>query len=430
MATHSKQQSTSNKANYDFTTDIAIIGAGPAGSGTSLFLSKAGVEHTLFDLAEFPRDKVCGDALSGKAVATLKKLNPEIACEFSELTQQFLGSWGVSFIAPNGVRIDVPFRKEMAEMREAPGFIAKRIDFDHFLVQHLDPAKTKTYFGAKVVDVTNSVDGVEIQYQQNGHLGRCLAQMVIGAEGNRSIVAKKLAGHKADPKHYCSAIRAYYENVTGMHPHNFIELYFLPEVLPGYLWVFPLPNNMANVGVGVLSAKVKKSNINLKLALEKAIKENPHLRDRFKDAKMISGIQGWGLPLGSKKRNLSGERFLLVGDAASLIDPFSGEGIGNALISGMYAAETARKAVQERNFSAELLSAYDKAVYQRLWKELRLSHNLQRLGGSQWLFNLVVNKAHRNSTFKETLSSMFDDIDLRSKLGSPLYYLRLLLDLE
>jgi len=423
------QQNTSNRKSYDFTTDVAIIGAGPAGSGTSLFLSKAGIEHTLFDLANFPRDKVCGDALSGKAITTLKRLDPEIICELSGLKQEFLGSWGVSFIAPNGVRIDVPFRKAMEEMGEAPGFIAKRIDFDHFLVQHLDPVNTKTYFDTKVVDVINSVHGVEIEYRRNGHLGRCLAQMVIGAEGNRSIVAKKLAGHKADPKHYCSAIRAYYENVTGMHPHNFIELYFLPEVLPGYLWVFPLPNNLANVGVGVLSAKVKKSNLNLKLAMEKAINENPHLKDRFKDAKMISGIQGWGLPLGSKKRNLSGERFLLVGDAASLIDPFSGEGIGNALVSGMYAAQTAQGAVQNRDFSAESLTAYDEAVYQRLWKELKLSHNLQRLGGSQWLFNRVVNKAHRNSTFRETLSSMFDDIDLRMKLGSPWYYLRLLFNM-
>lgn len=411
---------------YDFSTDVAIIGAGPAGSATSLFLSKAGIRHTIFDLAIFPRDKVCGDALSGKAVSILKKLDPEIAVELAKTANEFLGSWGVSFIAPNGRRIDVPFRKGATEVKDAPGFLARRIDFDNFLVRHFDPAVTKTLFGAKVTDVKCTADGVEIEYQQNGHPGRCLAQMVIGAEGNRSIVAKKLAGHKADPKHYCSAIRAYYENVSGMHPKNFIELYFLPEVLPGYLWVFPLPNNMANVGVGVLSAKVKKSNINLKLALEKAITENPHLKDRFKDARLTGGIQGWGLPLGSKKRNLSGDRFLLVGDAASLIDPFSGEGIGNALVSGMFAAETAGKAVKEKDFSAKLLSAYDQAVYQRLWSEFKLSYNLQRLGGFQWLFNLVVNKAHRNPTFRDTISCMFDDMNLRARLSSPSFYFRLL----
>ena len=124
---------------FDLTTDIAIIGAGPAGAGTSLFLSKAGIKHTIFDTATFPRDKVCGDALSGKVVATLKKLDPTLIEKMAQQDDKFLGCWGVSFIAPNGKRLDVPFRKERNKNELAPGYISKRIDFDNFLVEKLDP---------------------------------------------------------------------------------------------------------------------------------------------------------------------------------------------------------------------------------------------------------------------------------------------------
>ena len=413
---------------YDFTTDVAIIGAGPAGAGTSLFLSRAGIRHTIFDAATFPRDKVCGDALSGKVVQTLKKLDPDLVDEMAARPQQFLGSWGVSFVAPNGNRLDVPFRRGDRGHTSAPGYLARRLDFDAFLVEHLNPSTADIRFGTRVKDIEYVPEGVRITFQKNGREGRCLAQLVIGAEGIRSLVAKKFAGHKGDPKHYCSAIRAYYENVADMHPDNFIELYFFRDVLPGYLWVFPLPNGLANVGVGMLSANMKRKKKNLKEMLVEAIESEPLLKDRFKDARLVGEIAGWGLPLGSKRRNLSGERFLLTGDAASLIDPFSGEGIGNALVSAMIASELTAEAVHQRRFSAEFLSAYDRQIYERLWHELSLSHAMQKWGRIQWLFNMVVNKAVKSPTFRETISAMFEDIDLRSRFRSPLFYLKLILN--
>ena len=111
----------------------------------------------------------------------------------------------------------------------------------------------------------------------------------------------------------------------------------------------------------------------------KAIEENPYIKDRFKNAKLIDNIKGWGLPLGSIRRKISGERFLLTGDAASLIDPFTGEGIGNAMLSGKFAAQTVKDAIDANDFSESFLSRYDEAVFQRLWDELKLSYKIQRL---------------------------------------------------
>lgn len=412
--------------NFNFSTDVAIIGAGPAGAGTSLFLSKAGIHHTIFDAAIFPRDKVCGDALSGKVVNVLRQLDPELINEMTLQEDRFLGSWGVSFIAPNGRRLDVPFKNGQGVNNIAPGFIAKRIDFDHFLFEKLDAATADIHLGTRVQDISVLEDGIDIHFKKDGKNGHCFAKIVVGAEGIRSIVAKKLAKHKGDPKHYCSAVRAYYENVAGMHEKNFIELYFLKDILPGYLWVFPLPNNQANVGLGMLSANMKNKKMNLKDALTYAIETEPLLRDRFKNSKRIGEISGWGLPLGSKRRNLSGDRFLLVGDAASLIDPFSGEGIGNALVSAMAASDVLADAIEHQDFSAKLLSAYDQKVYARLWDELMLSYAMQRWGRVQWLFNLVVNKAIKNPALSEMISSMFEDVNLRSQFKSPLFYLKLL----
>jgi flavin-dependent dehydrogenase len=109
--------------------------------------------------------------------------------------------------------------------------------------------------------------------------------------------------------------------------------------LPGYFLIFPVPNGQANVGIGMLSKYVSKNQINLK-KLMLVVLESPKFKKRFKNAKLQTKIHGWGLPLGSKKnRSISEERFLLVGDAASVIDPFTGEGIGIAMFTGKWAAE-------------------------------------------------------------------------------------------
>ena len=211
-----------------------------------------------------------------------------------------------------------------------------------------------------------------------------------------------------------------------MHEKSFIELHFLKELLPGYLWVFPLPDGGANVGVGMLSSEVSRRKINLKQVMLDSLKHNAILKDRFTDAELTGEIKGWGLPLGTKKRKISGKRFLLTGDAAFLIDPFTGEGIGNAMTSGMLAAAQVKRSLQADKYDEKFLSAYDKEVYHILWSELKISRTLQRFSKYAKLFNYVVNKASVNEDFRDTLTCMFDDLELRKKLNNPRLYFRLL----
>jgi geranylgeranyl reductase family protein len=407
---------------------ITIAGAGPAGATASLFLSAYGIKHTLIDKALFPRDKICGDALSGKVLPVLKKLNPDLINQLLVNNTNCVGSNGILFGAPNGKTLEVPFKAVTSSIPHAPGFVSKRFDFDYSLIQQLNPDYCDFKQGVEIKSVQPHEQGVHLTayHHQLQQTFTHETALLIACDGAHSICNKHFPEHKLDPDHYCGGIRAYYQGVKGMHSSNFIELHFLKELLPGYFWIFPLPNGMANIGAGMLTKSISRKKINLKDAMLKAIAQNPAISSRFAGAKMIGKIEGWGLPLGSKRRALSGNRILLCGDAASMIDPFSGEGISNAMYCGMRAAEVVKMAVEQQDFSNPTLKAYDDMVYNRLWSELKLSHTLQKLCNYPWLFNFVVNKASRNETFRQTISCMFDDIDLRAKLRQPSFYFRML----
>lgn len=406
--------------------DVVISGAGPAGSMASSFLCKEKIPHLIIDKSHFPRDKVCGDALSGKVLPVLRKLDPEMLTKMLGDKRHFMESHGIRFASPDGSFADIPFRTNEKDDSFPPGFISRRVDFDAFLHTRIDRSIAQFQTGVTLTALEPFTGGIRLSLNDGNGEHQITTRLLIAADGDRSLAARYLAGHSKEPDHYCAGVRAYYSGVTDLHPRNFIELHFLESMLPGYLWVFPLPGGKANVGAGILSSTVSKKRINLRERMEFALKNEPTLRDRFKDAKPEGKIEGWGLPLGSKKRKISGDHFILTGDAASMIDPFTGEGISNAMYCGMRAAETAAAALRETRFDAAFLNSYDQAVYNRLWSELRISRTLQKLCRYPWLFNFVIRKAAVNREFRDTITCMFEDMDMRDKLTSPGFYLRLL----
>ncbi len=405
---------------------VLIVGAGPAGSTTSLFLEKSGIDHILIDKASFPRDKICGDALSGKVVSVLADLGIDYLNEVENDPVNFRPCHGISFISPSGSRLSVPFKTKAAGKETAAGFLSRRIDFDHFLVKHIKPGRL--FESCELVSLEEKPDGIIATVKQNGIVGSIRADLVIGAEGERSIVAKQLAGYVKSKEHYSASVRAYFSGVAVGPEKEYIELHFLDKALPGYLWIFPMTHDLWNVGVIVPSETVSAKKINLKNLLDDLIQNHPLVKDRFVNAKMETPVMGWGLPLGSRKWKLSGSRFLLAGDSGSLIDPFTGEGIGNAMFMGKLAAEAAKKAVEAGNFSAQYLTQYEKSVYDSLWQELKIGKTLLRLLGFPSIFNFVIRKASTNDKLKETITCMFEDIGLRDKMRNPLFYIKLLLN--
>jgi menaquinone-9 beta-reductase len=405
--------------------DICILGAGPGGASAALHLANKGISCLLLDKAIFPRDKVCGDALSGKVVSELRRISPNLLTGLSMHEAQ-LPSWGIHFVSPAGHKLSVPFRYNYNPVDDTPsGYISKRIDFDDFLIEEVRRRPEITFLeGVDIAQIARTAQGFTLADKSGEH--QLSAQLLIAANGAHSAFARHQAGMAQEPEHYCAGLRAYYKNVAGLDRDNFIELHFLKDFLPGYFWVFPLPGGHANVGVGMLSEAVSKKKVNLKKEMLRMIDTHPEFRHRFANAELVGDIKGYGLPLGSKKRVISGDNYMLVGDAASLIDPFTGEGISNAMISGRWAAAQAELCLQQQNFSADFMQAYDKAVYNRLWKELKLSRRMQRLLDYPWLFNQVASKASKNKALAETISCMFTDLDLRERLKQPSFYLKLL----
>ena len=378
--------------------DIIIIGAGPAGCASAIMLAKSGIKVALIEKAVFPRDKVCGDALSIDVINQLAMLSPQLAETFSNLPEK-TASYGIKIFAPSSETLDIPF---IYNNEPACGFISPRLDFDNLIFGHAKKLQN--------IDAFESCEIDTIKIEKDGVRAFAGAQefralMIIGADGAQSIVAKKLAAFKVEKEHYTAGLRVYYENVTQMHPEHYIELHFFKEVLPGYLWIFPLPGNRANVGIGVQSSVISKKKINLKETLQHLLTTNEHLKVRFSNAQPMETVKGYGLPLGSKKRKISGERFLLTGDAASMIDPLSGEGIGNAIRCGRIAAAHVLTCLQSNNFSASFNSSYDKEVYRRMWRELSVSRIMQKVFTRGWVLNLIVRKAIKSNYLRNLLTN-------------------------
>ena len=115
-------------------TSAIIIGAGPAGAGTSMYLTQAGIPHIVIDRETFPRDKVCGDACSGKTAFVLRKLNPSWLQDIFQQPENFTPSNGIVFVAPNGKPLDIPYNPKRLPGELAPGFTTPRLIFDNYLL--------------------------------------------------------------------------------------------------------------------------------------------------------------------------------------------------------------------------------------------------------------------------------------------------------
>lgn len=406
-------------SSYKDSYDVLIVGAGPAGSACALSLAGSGLKVALMDKASFPRDKICGDALSADVAAQLPVLSKALSDDFFN-TQAKIASYGVRLCSPDLTCIEIPFR---GKDKLTNGYVFPRKSFDNLLMKEV---KTSNHCAVlencAVTDVKIADDGIAAETG----MGTFYARMIVGADGANSVVARLAGTKKVHRKHHSAGLRVYYENVAGFHHKNHIELYFFRRILPGYLWVFPLGEGRANVGIGMLSSVVSAKKINLRKTLEELLSGHPLLGHRFADARPLETVKGHGLPLGTAKRKLSGSHFLLAGDAAALIDPFTGEGIGNAIRSGRVAAAHISECFRELNFSASFNLAYDREIYRRMGKEFRLGYALQRLCRMPWLFNLVVRKASTSNYWHQFLSDALADINIKMRFVNPGFYYRLL----
>ncbi len=406
------------------TYDVIIVGGGPGGSASAMFLKKKGYNVLLLEKAKYPRDKICGDAVSGKSVGMLRELG--IVDEMEKIDNAKV--YGLVFSSPEGKMLEIPFPVKDGEgQTKARGYVCRRLVFDNFLFSHAKKmVDVKEEFAVSDLifenDAVVGVKGMDMTTKQ-AHEFR--AKFVIGADGATSIVANKVHAEKIPDDHLCMATRVYYQGISGMTPN--IEIHFIDSVMPGYFWIFPLEDGKANVGLGMVSSDRQKKGVNLVAETERVIKEHPLFKERFKDAVKLNDIKGWTLPFGSFRRTLHGKGWFLVGDAASLVDPFSGEGIGNAMTSAKYVSEVIDEAFKKNDFSLEHMAQYDTRLWAEIGPELQTSLMLQKMGRHKWLLNLVIGKASRSKEIRDTISGMLVNEEARKSFISPMFYLKVLL---
>jgi menaquinone-9 beta-reductase len=333
--------------------DLIIVGGGPAGAVTALYAARRGLRILLLDKSRFPRDKICGDAITGKAISILRDL---------QLERAIVDLPGVRFrklLFGSAKHIEVEIDLDRPRRRDlVTGYVIRRRVFDEFLFSRARAAATTCVEGFTVdglVCENHRVCGVVGHDSTSGLRREFRSSIVVGADGYRSIVARQVGSYAIDPAHWLVAIRRYYRNVAG--PPDCIQLHYVSAVTPGYFWIFPLDDGFANVGIGMLLLTMKKKRVKLTEALDITVRD-PFFAPRFADAMPAEKPVGWHLPVGSMHRPCCGPGYLSVGDAAGLIDPFTGEGIANAMHSGRIAAEAAATALKIGDVGAANLQSF------------------------------------------------------------------------
>jgi len=382
--------------------DITIVGAGPAGMTAAFFLAKKKIQVTLIEKRSFPRDKICGDCIGGFGLSVLKQMGSGLFDRFANSDFKLIGG-GVHFFGPEHQKVTVRAETMISDtMTEVA--LCRRIDFDNFLYEEINNNPYIEIVQNKcVTDLHENSEGIDIICSDETYLK---TKLLILAAGSHHALVYKLNGSRQSRKHQAAGIRAYFENIRGLSQEGYIELHYLKELAPGYLWIFPLTGNQANVGLGLRSDIVSRRKINLRQILKKYINENTYFRERFKDARQISDIRGYPLSLGGRKRSISGDNYLLVGDTANLIEPLFGEGIGHAMYSGKFAAEHVMKCINSNNYSAIYNRQYDQAVYQKLGSTLSFSKRMHTLASYPGIVRFIINRVRKD----ENLEHMFTQL--------------------
>lgn len=407
--------------------DVIIVGGGPAGSAAACYAADEGLKVLLLEKDNYPRDKVCGDAVGGKALKHLEELK---ILDTLEKSPHFIFD-SVIFSNTRDEKVKVEIKDS-----EAKGYVYPRLNFDWIM---FNEAKSRVENKGGFVIQNFRVNSLLIDDKDNeriiGIKGKneigekeFYAPITIGAGGVNCPVAKTIITEINDEEfiekeHWSSSFRQYWKNVENVnYDKGAIEFHYVDGVIPGYFWIFPVGKNTCNVGLGITLKDLKNKEMKLK-ELQKYIIEEK-FANRFRNAELIKDSgKGWQLPLGSprktkmKLRRMFGNGCLLIGDAGSLVDPFTGEGIGNALLSAKIAIKHCKQ--NKNKLDLKVGERYQSEIWNILGKELTNSFKIQNYTRKKWLINWFIGKAQRKPELQKILSESLTSKEAQRQLTSP-----------
>ncbi|MFA5566395.1 MAG: NAD(P)/FAD-dependent oxidoreductase [Acidimicrobiia bacterium] len=352
--------------------DAVIVGAGPAGTATAIHLTRLGFSVGLFDKAQFPRDKTCGDGLTTLALRELESLGfqPAVVPSWTTVTEAVLHS---------------PYRHIVSlPLPRGPGVFAavtRRMELDDALLQTAIETGVQFFPGASLTSASQDATAVKLGFS---NLGEVSARWAIGADGMWSPLARMLGAAQSGYRGEWHAFRQYFTN-TAPGSSN-LHIWFEPDLLPGYVWSFPVGENGANVGFGVLRGERMKG-AELARLWPELLKRPAILRVLGTHAEPEDTHRAWPIPAGVTAATPTWGRFLFVGDAVRAGDVLTGEGIGQALLSGRLAADAVGLTQGSSPTVDEVQTvalAYEKALQQTLFADARMASLLNKIIAAPW----------------------------------------------
>ena len=335
----------------DRQADVVVVGAGPAGAATAYHLAQAGVDVLLLEKAAFPRDKVCGDGLTPRAVKQLVGMGLDLDAPGWHKNR------GLRIIGA-GHRLELPW----PELTSFPPYGAARArgDLDELLARHAQKAGARllerTSVTGPVLDAGGRVVGVTARPldedgRRAGEEVTYRAPLVVACDGVSARLALALGLARREDRPMAVAVRAYYETPRHDDPwmESWLELWDgepgRSNLLPGYGWIFGLGNGTANVGMGILDSSAAFRSVDYKQVLHSWLSHTPAEWGFTDDDNRVGRIASAALPMGFNRKPHYTRGVLLVGDSGGMVNPFNGEGIDYALEAGHLAADTALQAL-------------------------------------------------------------------------------------
>ena len=328
----------------DYDADAVIVGAGPGGSTTAYWLAQAGLDVIVLEKSSFPREKVCGDGLTPRAVKQLVAMGIE-----TDPANGWIANHGLRIIG-GGMRIEVPW----PDLASYPsyGLVRPRLDFDEVLARAAQKAGAQVHESTTVVDPirderTGRVEGV---LTKDGRAVR--APVTIVADGNSSRFSLALGRERRLDRPMGVACRRYFRSPRHEDDwlESWLELWDGPpgrsRLLPGYGWIFGVGDGTSNVGLGILNTSEAFGRTDYRALLDHWLASLP-VEWGYVEDNATGPTRGAALPMGFNRKPHYADGALLVGDAGGLVNPMNGEGIAYAMESGRLAAEVIAMALAE-----------------------------------------------------------------------------------
>ena len=357
--------------------DVIVVGAGPSGSTTAYYLAQAGLNVLLLEKSRFPREKVCGDGLTPRAVKSLVAMGMDVSEEAGWLRNKGLRVIG------GGLRLELPW----PELSSYPGYglVRTRASLDEMLARRAQSAGVKLIEGCtvtgpvldddgRIVGVIAQTDAEEVPEPKTAHSERTRvsssstafrARVVVAADGNSSRLAVSMGLRKRDDRPLGVAVRTYYK--SPRHDDDYLEswldLWDGDRLLPGYGWIFGMGDGTSNVGLGLLNTSAAFGNTDYRSLLKRWLRSMPE-EWGYVEENRTEPVRGAALPMGFNRTPHYYHGLLLAGDAAGMVNPFNGEGIAYAMESGEILARVVTQALARptRAETERVLHGYPEAL--------------------------------------------------------------------